>query len=232
MQSDTKRKHFNLVVMKIILRTDRLWLWWLKVTQSTGYIFPVTELSVSDHHWYFHKDWVVFTDTDKWVAEIPLFTMEMSPTVEVRHCSPTPEYPFTPEPVKHHSFAVKFISTITHLTLLLSLVYSSPSLEVFEAIWSFPSTAVDHWRGQEEGFLAPSLTNTNHYQKWRWFSWALSAHDMKQLSLTMATKFIFYWQKLTDSLSQPTGMLHVPWHPSCCLCDQVLRLIQKKTCKL
>lgn len=158
--------------------------------------------------------------------------MEMSPTVEVRHCSPTPEYPFTPEPVKHHSFAVKFISTVAHLTLLLSLVYSSPSLEGFEAIWSFPSTAVDHWRGQEEEFLAPSLTNINHYQKWRWAPWGLSAHDLKQLSLTMAMKFIFSWQKLIDSLSQPTGMLHVPWHPSCCLCDQVLQLIQEKKCKL
>lgn len=184
--------------MKLILVTDRLWPWWLKVEQSTEYIFPVSELPVSDNHWYFHKDSVVFTDIGKWVAETPLLcTMEMPPTVAVRHCSPAPEYLFTPEPVKHHSFAVKFISITTHLTLLLSLLYSSPSLEAFEAISSFPSTAVDHWRGQEEGFLAPRLTKTNHYQKWRWVSWALSAHDLKQLTLTMAMNFFFYWQKLT-----------------------------------
>lgn len=102
--------------MKVILMTDRLWLWWLKVTQSTEYIFPVTELSVSDHHWYFHKDSVVLTNVGKWVAEIPpLCTMEMPSTVEARHCSPTPEYPFTPEPVLcceiyfyHHNSPVIF----------------------------------------------------------------------------------------------------------------------------
>lgn len=212
--------------------TDRLWLWWLMVTQSTEYIFPVTELPVSDHHWHFHKDSVVFNDIGKWVAEIPLCTMEMPPTVAVRHCSPTYQYPLTPESMKQHSLAVKFNSTISHLTLLLSLVYSSPSLEVFEAKLFFPSTAVDHWRGQEEGFLAPSLTKPNHYQKWRWVSRALSAADLKQLTLTMAMKFIFYWQKLTDSLSQPTSMLHVPWHPSRCLCVHILQFIQKKKCKL
>lgn len=38
-----------------------------------------------------------------------------------------------------------------------------------------------------------------------------SAHYLKQLTLTMAMKFIIYWQKLTDILSLPTSMLHTSY---------------------
>lgn len=143
MQSNTKPKHCN-------LDEDHFDDWQAMTDASRLLSCDWPPLCVLDHHWYFHKDAVVFTDMGKWIAEIPfLCTMEISPTVEVRHCSPTPEHHFTPETVKHHSFAVNFISTITHIAAFFG-VQQSLTRNLWR-IWSLPSPAADHWQGQEEG---------------------------------------------------------------------------------